>query len=254
MRTLLGLFKRRYFWTIFTALLNRRFGSLKATYVRGCRNLSAYAAARPGKVLEFITFRQNAYGVSLEHVQMVFAGEWIAKCAPAHIYDIGSHRAWVIGLGAHYPVTSLDVREPPIKLSNETFAVGRAEALPWNDGSINFLVSLHSIEHFGLGAYGDDFEPFGDHKAAEQIARVVKPGGMLLLTTTVTGGPSYTVFDAHRVYSVGELHEMFKDFEILDERFFSKTQGCFVGADRLSREVKPYGWDLYLVAARRKAA
>ncbi len=252
MRTLLGLIKRRYFWTLFTALLNRRLGSLKSAYLRRCENLKTYAAARPGPVTEFITFRQTSYGVSLEDVQMVFACEWILKCAPPRIYDIGSHRAWVIGLGAHYPVTSLDVREPPIKLSNETFAVGRAEALPWEDGSIDFLVSLHSIEHFGLGAYGDEFDPFGDHKAAKQFARVVKPGGMLLLTTTVTGGPSYTVFDAHRVYSVGELHQMFADFEILDERFFSKTYNCFVGADRLSREVKPYGWDLYLLAARRK--
>jgi SAM-dependent methyltransferase len=245
--------KRQYIWTLFTALLNRRLGGLTATYRRGRENLKAYAVARPGPVAEFITFRQTSYAISLEHVQMVFAGEWISKCAPSKIHDIGSHRAWVIGLGAHYPVTSLDVREPPIKLSNETFTVGRAEALPWDGRSIEFLVSLHSIEHFGLGAYGDDFDPLGDRKAAKEIARVVKPGGMLLLTTTVTGGPSYTVFDAHRVYSVAELHDMFSDFEFLDERFFSKTQGCFIGADRLSKEIKPWGWDLYLLAARRKA-
>ena len=159
----------------------------------------------------------------------------------------------MLGLGAAYPVTSLDVREPPIRLDNEIFDVGRAEALPWADGSVEFLSSLHSIEHFGLGAYGDDFDAFGDHKAAKEISRVVKPGGTLVLTTTVTGGPSYTVFDAHRVYSLTELRSMFSDFEILDERLFSKERGEFISADGLTREVRPYGWDLYLLAARRKS-
>jgi len=253
MRTLLALTARPYRWTLLTALKNGWLGRLKTMYRAGRDKMTAYAAARTGETIELITFRQTTYGVSLEHVQMVFASSWIRKSAPSIIHDIGSHRTWVLGIGARYPVTSLDVREPPIKLDNETFALGRAEALPWKDGSVDFLTSLHSIEHFGLGAYGDDFDAFGDHKAAKEIARVVKPGGTLILTTTVTGGATYTVFDAHRVYDLAELHGMFSDFDILEERFFSKQRSQFIGPDQLTREVKPHGWDLYLLAARRKA-
>jgi len=253
MRTLIALAGRPYRWTLLSALRAGRIGQLQASYRVGLERMKAYSAARTGPVVEFITFRQTSYAVSLEHVQMVFASTWVQKCAPSRIHDIGSHRAWVLGLGAAYPVTSLDVREPPIRLDNEIFDVGRAEALPWADGSVEFLSSLHSIEHFGLGAYGDDFDAFGDHKAAKEISRVVKPGGTLVLTTTVTGGPSYAVFDAHRVYSLTELRSMFSDFEILDERLFSKERGECISADGLTREVRPYGWDLYLLAARRKS-
>jgi SAM-dependent methyltransferase len=252
MMDLLSLAGRPYRWHLITALRAGRLVELQLRYREGRDRMRTYAGARGGNVVEFLTFRETAYAVSLEHVQMVFASSWIQKHAPERIYDIGSHRAWVLGLGAHYPVTSLDVREPAIRLDSEAFAVGRAEALPWPDASVEFLTCLHSIEHFGLGAYGDDFDAFGDHKAAKEIVRVIKPGGILVLTTTVTGGPSYTVFDAHRVYGLAELHTMFGEFETLDERLFSKADCKFISADRLTKEMKPYGWDLYLLAARRK--
>src|ERR1700730_16567763 len=191
MRILFSLAGRSYRWTLLTALKAGRVAQLKDNYRSALDRMQAYAKARPGEIVELITFRQTAYGISLEHVQMVFASSWIRKCAPSMIHDIGSHRAWVLGIGAAFPVTSLDVREPSIRLDNEAFALGRAEALPWHDGSVDFLSCLHSSEHFGLGAYGDDFDAFGDHRAAKEIARVVKPGGTLLLTTTVTGGQSY---------------------------------------------------------------
>jgi hypothetical protein len=253
MRTILSLADRRYRWRLLAALRSGKFMELRSIHRAGRKRMRVYAESRPGQIVEFLTFRETTYGISLEHVQMVFASTWIRKCAPAMIHDIGSHRAWVLGIGASYPVTSLDVREPAIRLDNESFSVGRAEALPWSDRSVEFLTCLHSIEHFGLAAYGDDFDAFGDHKAAREIARVTKPGGTIVLTTTVTGGPSYTVFDAHRVYSLTELHDMFQDFEILDERLFSKATNKFISADNLTTEVRPYGWDLYLMAAHRKA-
>ncbi len=176
MKDLLSLAGRPYRGRLLTALRTGQLPQLQSRYREGRKRLHAYADAGRGPVVEFLTFRETAYGVSLEHVQMVFASSWIRKCAPAMIHDIGSHRAWVLGLGASYPVTSLDVREPAIRLDNEIFSVGRAEALPWTNGSVEMLTCLHSIEHFGLGAYGDDFDIFGDHKAAKEIARVVKPG------------------------------------------------------------------------------
>ena len=99
MKDLLSLAGRPYRWRLLTALRTGQLPQLQSRYREGSKRLRAYADAGRGPVVEFLTFRETAYGVSLEHVQMVFASSWIRKCAPTMIHDIGSHRAWVLGLG-----------------------------------------------------------------------------------------------------------------------------------------------------------
>jgi ubiquinone/menaquinone biosynthesis C-methylase UbiE len=40
---------------------------------------------------------------------------------------------------------------------------------------------MHVIEHIGLGRYGEPFDVNGDLKAFEELKRIVKPNGDLLL-------------------------------------------------------------------------
>ena len=40
---------------------------------------------------------------------------------------------------------------------------------------------MHTLEHIGLGRYGDKVDPMGDIRAMNELARVTAPGGNLLI-------------------------------------------------------------------------
>ena len=71
---------------------------------------------------------------------------------------------------------------------------------------------MHTVEHVGLGRYGDNIDPEGDLKAAKELSRVVSKGGSLLFVVPI--GKPRIQFNAHRVYSYEMIVAMFPDFSI----------------------------------------
>lgn len=79
-------------------------------------------------------------------------------------------------------------------------------------------VSFSSIEHSGLGRYGDPLSPNGDFDAVKQVHCLLKPGGLFFLglpsTNTETGRLE---FNAHRIYGFKRLELMFKDWDFVEK-------------------------------------
>jgi SAM-dependent methyltransferase len=71
---------------------------------------------------------------------------------------------------------------------------------------------MHTVEHVGLGRYGDPIDYDGDLKAIGELKRVVRPGGSLLFVTPI--GRSRIQFNAHRIYSYSQILEAFAGFEL----------------------------------------
>jgi SAM-dependent methyltransferase len=86
--------------------------------------------------------------------------------------------------------------------------------MPFKDGSIASLSSLHVIEHVGLGRYGDPVDPAGYLKAAAELSRVLAPGGRLLLSTPI--GHERTCFDAHRVFDPQTVIQAFGNLALIE--------------------------------------
>ena len=85
----------------------------------------------------------------------------------------------------------------------------RAGTLPQFDG----VASFSSLEHSGLGRYGDALNPWGDVVASTKTACVLKPGGFLVLG--VPCGSDRIKWNAHRVYGVHRLPLMLNGLEIV---------------------------------------
>jgi hypothetical protein len=71
------------------------------------------------------------------------------------------------------------------------------------------LSCLHTIEHFGLGRYGDKIDPAGHLKGIERLQAMVAPGGTLYLSTQI--GRERIDFNAHRVFAPATVLSWFSD-------------------------------------------
>jgi SAM-dependent methyltransferase len=138
--------------------------------------------------------------------------KWIFENAPKRHVDIGSRIDGFIGhLAVFREVEVLDIRPQPHIAHNIIFRqLDLMEKLPehWIECT-DSLSCLHTIEHFGLGRYGDSIDPNGYQKGLEQLKRMVKPGGMLYLSTPI--GPQRVEFNAHRIFAAETLRSWFKD-------------------------------------------
>lgn len=74
-------------------------------------------------------------------------------------------------------------------------------------GAYDSVSSLHAIEHFGLGRYGDRLDPDGWRKGIDNLGRLLKSGGRLYFSVPI--GPMRVEFNAHRVFSVQFLRDYF---------------------------------------------
>lgn len=166
-------------------------------------------------------------------------------------YDVGSRVDGFIShlLSMDIEVTLIDIRNLDIRMDNLKFVQSDATNLSFfTEESISSLSSLHAIEHFGLGRYGDKIDPEAWKKALYSFERVLKRGGYLYISVPI-GEKSHIVFNAHRVFApqsiISELSSMklvdfafienyniyeIEDFKTIEEHMSGKEYlcGCFV--------------------------
>lgn len=143
-----------------------------------------------------------------------WAARKVKEIAPATHTDISSSLYFSGILSAFVPVEFYDYR--PAKLALDNFSSSHADLtnLHFEDDSIESLSCMHTIEHIGLGRYGDPIDGTGDIKAMKELVRVLKPGGSLLFVTPV--GQPKIEFNAHRIYSYEQILGYFKDLELVE--------------------------------------
>lgn len=77
------------------------------------------------------------------------------------------------------------------------------------------ISSLHAIEHFGLGRYGDKIDIDGHIKGLDSIYRTLKKAGVFYFSVPI--GPQRIEFNAHRVFNMKYL------LKLLEERYRIKS-------------------------------
>jgi SAM-dependent methyltransferase len=120
-------------------------------------------------------------------------------------------------LGFH--VVGLDAR--PFHQARPPFQFVRSDIrrMPFADDTFDVVTAVSTIEHVGLsGRYDSDEDPFGDRRAMEEVFRVVKRGGDVLLT--VPYGQSAIFRPWHRVYGADQLRDLVKPFTTRKASFF----------------------------------
>ena len=112
--------------------------------------------------------------------QDLWAARLIIKSKVKAHFDIGSRLDGFIAhlLAVNIQVTMIDVREFPGEVEGLSAIVDDATSLSQiQDDSIESMSALCSLEHFGLGRYGDTVDPEACFKCFDNIQRKLRVGG-----------------------------------------------------------------------------
>lgn len=74
-------------------------------------------------------------------------------------------------------------------------------------------LSISSIEHAGLGRYGDPLDPHADLRAMHELEEIIRPDGLLILAVPV--GKDTVMWNAHRVYGRQRLTLLARNWTVL---------------------------------------
>lgn len=141
-----------------------------------------------------------------------WAARILAKTKPKSHIDISSTLYFCSIISAFIPVKFYDYRPANLKLSNLYSGSADLLNLPFKSGSITSLSCMHTIEHIGLGRYGDPIDPDGDLKAIAQLKRVLAPNGSLLFVVPL--GKPKILYNAHRIYSRDQILSYFSELTL----------------------------------------
>ena len=146
-----------------------------------------------------------------------WAARIIAQIKPEFHIDISSSLYFCGIVSAFIPVRFYDYRPADLKLSNLFSASADLLDLFFDNESVASLSCMHTVEHIGLGRYGDPLDPDGDLKAIEELKRVIKVGGNLLFVVPI--GRPKLMFNGHRIYSYSQIISYFSGFNLHEFAF-----------------------------------
>lgn len=149
----------------------------------------------------------------------IYHTSWAARVVkeispPFHI-DISSSLYFCGILSAFIPVKFYDYRPANLVLPGLESNRGNLHHLPFETSSIKSISCMHTIEHVGLGRYGDPIDAEGDLKAINELKRVTASNGNLIIVLPV--GKPKIEYNAHRIYSYEQIISY-----VLDDKFTLK--------------------------------
>jgi hypothetical protein len=168
-----------------------------------------------------------------------WAARIIAKTKPDIHIDISSILSFSTIISAFVPTKFYDYR--PVKLNLNNLETNYADLLklPFPDNDLRSVSCMHTIEHIGLGRYGDPINSDGDIIAINELKRVLAPGGNLLVVVPI--GMPKIIFNAHRIYSYKNIIEYFSPLTLKDFSLVTDEAQMIISASHKDADQQKYG-------------
>jgi len=137
--------------------------------------------------------------------QDLLVAQSIFRANPRRHIDVGSRiDGFVAHLASFREVEVLDIRDVQSKSVNITFR--QHDFMGPIDFKTDSLSCLHTIEHFGLGRYGDPIDPEGHLKGFQNLVGSMLTGGFLYISFPIAK-IARVEFNAHRVFNPLDILE-----------------------------------------------
>jgi SAM-dependent methyltransferase len=189
----------------------RQFGIDPIKSIESIRNLPRYflgvikfVRLKPENNISFLPslndFRSEAGSADGHYFwQDLICAKWIYDAKPMSHADIGSRiDGFISSLLVFRSVDLIDIRKLKNSIPNLNYKFGDIQSgFPNLEGKYDSVSSLHSIEHFGLGRYGDRFQVDGHEIGLRNISDLLKKEGSLYISFPI--GNSKIQFNSQRI-------------------------------------------------------
>lgn len=168
--------------------------------------------------------------------QDLYVAQLIYMSNPKRHIDIASRTdGFVAHVASFREIELIDIREIKTKIKNIIFRKADLIKLPTDlINSCDSISSLHAIEHFGLGRYGDPIDYFGHLKALNNITQILKKNGNFYFSVPI--GSQRIEFNAHRVLSLKYLINILSQKFIIHSFSYVDDKGDFYEDVKLSEK------------------
>jgi len=125
---------------------------------------------------------------------------------------------WLKEARPNVHITGVDARDCG-EFQGNTFIATDASEIVWPENTFDAIVAIGSIEHFGLGWYGDPRGALKDYEALHQAISGLKVGGLVYFDVPYTPS-AMTQTEHYRVYDDAGLAS-----RLMDDRCVLRAQG-----------------------------
>lgn len=161
---------------------------------------------------------------------LCFARLGVKPTQKVSILDIGCYYSnFPISLASMgFDVYGIDIM--PYELTHPNFTFIQDDVRDYNFGKKKFdvVTCISTLEHVGLGDYGDRKEKSGDLKTVEAVKKVLKKNGVFIITVPF-GIRSTTT--SHRSYNWADIMKLMKGFDILEKEFFVEKDSKWIASN-----------------------
>lgn len=167
------------------------------------------------------------------HLDLLIAQQ-IYFANPTDHIDIGSRiDGFVAHVASFRKINIIDIRDLVSNQKNFKFIkLNVCDPLKSNYFEITDSLScLHAIEHFGLGRYGDPIDAEAHLKAIDNFYNMLKPNGSFYFGTPI--GPQRIEFNAHRVFSIKYLLNVFSNRFKIEDFYYVNDSGDLIHPEQM---------------------
>lgn len=159
-----------------------------------------------------------------------FANLGVKPSKKVSILDIGCYYSnFPISLASMgFDTYAIDIMPYELTHPNFTFIQEDMRDYNFKRKKFDIVTCVSTLEHIGLGDYGDRKESSGDEKTVEAIKKVLKKKGTFILTVPF-GRKSKT--NTHRSYDWKSLSKLLDGFKIIEKEFFAEKNGKWIVSD-----------------------
>tara|TARA_R110002110_G_scaffold213678_3_gene427055 strand:+ start:553 stop:1299 length:747 start_codon:yes stop_codon:yes gene_type:complete len=137
-----------------------------------------------------------------------------------NICIIGSANPWYEAIAVTYGVKSCTVIEYSKRESFHDKIIYK-QPHEMSDEKFDACFSISSVEHDGLGRYGDPLDPNGDLKAMQRLKDFLHDDSLVYFAVPV--GADKIVFNVHRVYGYKRIDKLLEGWDVVDQYGFNEN-------------------------------